>query len=143
VNLGTGDQRVKQGTDPSQAVHGDGDAHHGLIDGVRCLVREDASGEAGDHLLHPRLVRRVQDVVVDMDVSPLGTERLVRSVGWGPSKPCTLWVGTPEIRGAVVWPREQSKPRPHVTARGGQGVAASTGALIPPIPRVLTQKSRL
>lgn len=54
---------------------GDGDPHHGLVDGVRRFVREDAGGEAGDHLLHPALVGRVQDVVVDVDVSPLGTER--------------------------------------------------------------------
>lgn len=94
VNLGTGEQRVKQGRDLSWAVHGDGDAHHVLVDGVRRLVREDAGGEAGDHLLHPRLVRRVQDVVVDVDVSPLGMERFVRSVGWGPPKPCTRWVIT-------------------------------------------------
>lgn len=43
---------------------------HGLIDGIGGLVREDAGGEAGDHLLHPHLVGRVQDVVVDVDVCP-------------------------------------------------------------------------
>lgn len=76
------------------AVHGDGDTHHALIDGVCRLVWKYAGGEAGDHLLHPRLVCRVQDVVIDMDVSPLGMERFVRSVGWEPPKPCTLWVIT-------------------------------------------------
>ena len=43
---------------------------HGLIDGVRRLVWEDARGEAGDHLLHSALICRMQDIVVDVDVPP-------------------------------------------------------------------------
>lgn len=77
---------------------GDGDPHHGLVDGVRRLVREDAGGEAGDHLLHPALVGRVQDVVVDVDVSPLGTEREEFVSGilsrWS-------WRGNPKTRRSV------------------------------------------
>lgn len=52
-----------------------GDAHHGLINGICCLVWEDARGETGDHLLHPTLICRMQDIVIDVDVPPLGTQR--------------------------------------------------------------------
>lgn len=64
-------------------MRGNGNSHHGLIDGIGGLVREDAGGEAGDHLLHPRLVGRVQDIVVDVDVCPLGKGRFIRIVGSG------------------------------------------------------------
>ncbi len=42
--------------------------HHGLVDGVRGLVREDTSRETGDELLHLVLVRALDNVVVHGEV---------------------------------------------------------------------------
>ena len=44
--------------------------NHCLVDWVARLVREDASGEAGDQLLHSKLVAHLQDVVVHLHVLP-------------------------------------------------------------------------
>lgn len=40
----------------------------GLVQGVIDLVRVDACRQTGNDLLHPELVRVVEDVVVDEDV---------------------------------------------------------------------------
>ena len=44
---------------------------HGLVDGVRGLVGEDAGAQARDHLLRPRHVGGVKHVVVDAHVVSL------------------------------------------------------------------------
>ena len=44
--------------------------NHRLVDRVARLVREDAGGEAGDQLLHSKLVAHLQDVVVHLHVLP-------------------------------------------------------------------------
>ena len=44
---------------------------HRLIDGVRRLVGKDACGETRDDLLDARLVRGVENVVIDLDVYSL------------------------------------------------------------------------
>ena len=43
---------------------------HRLVDWVGRLVGEDAGGEAGDQLLHAKLVAHLQDVVVHLHVLP-------------------------------------------------------------------------
>ena len=44
--------------------------NHCLVDWVARLVWEDAGGEAGDQLLHSKLVAHLQDVVVHLHVLP-------------------------------------------------------------------------
>lgn len=45
--------------------------HHCLINRIGGLVREDAGGQAGDHLASAHLEGRMQDVVIDVNVLPL------------------------------------------------------------------------
>ena len=44
--------------------------NHRLVDRVARLIWEDAGGEAGDQLLHSKLVAHLQDVVVHLHVLP-------------------------------------------------------------------------
>ena len=44
--------------------------NHCLVDWVARLIWEDAGGEAGDQLLHSKLVAHLQDVVVHLHVLP-------------------------------------------------------------------------
>jgi len=50
---------------------------HGLVDGVGGLVREDAGGEAGDHLGDLVLVGAPEDVVVHFNVVPEEAHRVL------------------------------------------------------------------
>lgn len=45
--------------------------HHGLINRVGGLVREDAGGQAGDHPRHVDFMRSLQHVVIDPQVVSL------------------------------------------------------------------------
>lgn len=46
-------------------------SHHGLIDGVGGLIREDTGGQAGHHFAHTPLESCMEDVVIDVYVLPL------------------------------------------------------------------------
>lgn len=60
-------------------------SHHGFINGVGGLVRKDAGRQAGDHLLCSHLKGRMQDVVVDVNVFPLGGDGRFRPPRQDPS----------------------------------------------------------
>lgn len=79
--------------------------YHGLIDGVGGLVWEDAGGEAGDDLLDPQLVRRMQHMVIHLEILSLGTKKQDQYWGGG------------ALQTAQSSVQKYSPPRPHRVRR--------------------------
>ena len=52
--------------------------YHGLVDGVRCIVRKNARRETRDHLLHTGLMRDRENVIIDCHIISLEQERNLR-----------------------------------------------------------------
>ena len=52
--------------------------YHGLVDGVRCIVRKNARRETRDHLLHTGLMRDGENVIIDCHIISLEQQRNLR-----------------------------------------------------------------
>lgn len=79
-------------------------SHHGLIDGVGGFVRENAGRQAGDHLAGSHLEGRMQDVVVDVHVFPLGGTGV--SDGFRPSRQDPSPYRLPQQKRDIPWPSD-------------------------------------